>query len=49
MEFRRQPLRCGATATVGQASSFETLVNVRGVGEVPGVFIRAPKIETWTR
>jgi 5'-phosphate synthase pdxT subunit len=31
-----------------QASSFETLVNVRGVGEVPGVFIRAPKIETWT-
>ena len=31
-----------------QTSSFETLVNVRGVGEIPGVFIRAPKIETWT-
>ncbi len=31
-----------------QISSFETLVNVRGVGEVPGVFIRAPKIETWS-
>ncbi|MGD0690723.1 MAG: pyridoxal 5'-phosphate synthase glutaminase subunit PdxT [Acidimicrobiales bacterium] len=31
-----------------QTSSFETLVNVRGVGEVPGVFIRAPKIETWS-
>ncbi len=30
-----------------QTSSFETLVNVRGVGEIPGVFIRAPKIETW--
>jgi 5'-phosphate synthase pdxT subunit len=30
-----------------QASSFETLVNVRGAGEIPGVFIRAPKIETW--
>ncbi|MGB8195701.1 MAG: pyridoxal 5'-phosphate synthase glutaminase subunit PdxT [Acidimicrobiales bacterium] len=31
-----------------QISSFETLVNVKGVGEVPGVFIRAPKIETWS-
>ena len=31
-----------------QTSIFETLVNVRGVGEVPGVFIRAPKIETWS-
>lgn len=30
-----------------QRSSFETLVNVRGVGEIPGVFIRAPKVETW--
>ena len=30
-----------------QISSFETMVRVRGVGEVPGVFIRAPKIETW--
>jgi len=24
------------------------MVNVKGVGEVPGVFIRAPKIETWS-
>jgi len=31
-----------------QISSFETLVNVKGLGEVPGVFIRAPKIETWS-
>jgi len=31
-----------------QISSFETMVNVMGVGEVPGVFIRAPKIETWS-
>ncbi len=30
-----------------QISSFEASVNVRGVGEVPGVFIRAPKIEHW--
>ena len=31
-----------------QISSFETMVEVKGVGEVPGVFIRAPKIETWS-
>ncbi len=31
-----------------QISSFETLVNVKGLGEVPGVFIRAPKIESWS-
>jgi pyridoxal 5'-phosphate synthase pdxT subunit len=30
-----------------QISSFETILDVKGVGEVPGVFIRAPKIETW--
>ena len=30
-----------------QISSFETTLNVRGVGEVPGVFIRAPKIERY--
>ena len=30
-----------------QISSFETTLNVRGIGEVPGVFIRAPKIESW--
>jgi 5'-phosphate synthase pdxT subunit len=31
-----------------QIASFESTVNVAGVGEVPGVFIRAPKIETWS-
>ena len=31
-----------------QIASFESPVNVAGVGEVPGVFIRAPKIETWS-
>ena len=31
-----------------QIASFETTVNVRDVGSVPGVFIRAPKIETWS-
>jgi pyridoxal 5'-phosphate synthase pdxT subunit len=31
-----------------QIASFETNVTVEGVGEVPGVFIRAPKIETWS-
>jgi pyridoxal 5'-phosphate synthase pdxT subunit len=31
-----------------QIASFESTVNVVGVGEVPGVFIRAPKIETWS-
>ena len=31
-----------------QIASFETPVDVAGVGTVPGVFIRAPKIETWS-
>ena len=31
-----------------QIASFESPVTVEGVGEVPGVFIRAPKIETWS-
>jgi 5'-phosphate synthase pdxT subunit len=31
-----------------QIASFESMVHVEGVGEVPGVFIRAPKIETWS-
>jgi 5'-phosphate synthase pdxT subunit len=31
-----------------QIASFETKVTVAGVGDVPGVFIRAPKIETWS-
>jgi pyridoxal 5'-phosphate synthase pdxT subunit len=30
-----------------QVASFETVLDVRGLGEVPGVFIRAPKIESW--
>ena len=30
-----------------QIASFETPVDVEGVGTVPGVFIRAPKIESW--
>ena len=32
-----------------QIASFETPVDVEGVGTVPGVFIRAPKIETWSQ
>jgi 5'-phosphate synthase pdxT subunit len=32
-----------------QIASFESMVQVEGVGEVPGVFIRAPKIETWSK
>ena len=31
-----------------QIASFETIVEVQGIGAVPGVFIRAPKIETWS-
>ncbi len=31
-----------------QIASFETTVDVDGVGTVPGVFIRAPKIESWS-
>ena len=31
-----------------QIASFETTVEVAGLGPVPGVFIRAPKIETWS-
>ena len=31
-----------------QIASFETTIEVDGVGEVPGVFIRAPKIESWS-
>jgi 5'-phosphate synthase pdxT subunit len=30
-----------------QIASFETQLNVKGIGEAPGVFIRAPKIERW--
>ena len=31
-----------------QIASFETSVQVKDVGDVPGVFIRAPKIEEWS-
>jgi 5'-phosphate synthase pdxT subunit len=31
-----------------QIASFEAPIDVKGVGSVPGVFIRAPKIETWS-
>jgi 5'-phosphate synthase pdxT subunit len=31
-----------------QIASFETTVNVKQLGPVPGVFIRAPKIESWS-
>jgi 5'-phosphate synthase pdxT subunit len=30
-----------------QIASFETSLDVKGLGDVPGVFIRAPKIERW--
>ena len=30
-----------------QVASFETTLDVAGIGAVPGVFIRAPKIEWW--
>ncbi|MDE3065224.1 MAG: pyridoxal 5'-phosphate synthase glutaminase subunit PdxT [Acidobacteriota bacterium] len=30
-----------------QVASFESTVRVAGVGEVPGVFIRAPRVEQW--
>ncbi len=32
-----------------QTQSFEKTIDVTGAGEVPGVFIRAPKIEAWGR
>ena len=31
-----------------QVASCETTLEVEGLGEVPGVFIRAPKIESWS-
>jgi 5'-phosphate synthase pdxT subunit len=46
--FDELPLSVRRNGYGRQISSFETLVNVKGVGEVPGVFIRAPKIETWS-
>ena len=46
--FDELPLSVRRNGYGRQISSFETRVNVKGVGEVPGVFIRAPKIETWS-
>ena len=46
--FDMLPLSVRRNGYGRQISSFETLVKVKGVGEVPGVFIRAPKIETWS-
>lgn len=31
-----------------QIASFETSIDVRGIGTIPGVFIRAPRIEQWS-
>jgi 5'-phosphate synthase pdxT subunit len=46
--FGALPLQVRRNGYGRQISSFETVVDVKGVGEVPGVFIRAPKIETWS-
>jgi 5'-phosphate synthase pdxT subunit len=46
--FRALPLAVRRNGYGRQIASFETIVNVKGIGEVPGVFIRAPKIETWS-
>jgi 5'-phosphate synthase pdxT subunit len=46
--FDELPLSVRRNGYGRQISSFETLVDVKGLGEVPGVFIRAPKIETWS-
>jgi 5'-phosphate synthase pdxT subunit len=47
--FDELPLSVRRNGYGRQISSFETLVNVKGLGDVPGVFIRAPKIETWSK
>lgn len=46
--FDALPLSVRRNGYGRQISSFETNVDVKGVGEVKGVFIRAPKIETWS-
>jgi 5'-phosphate synthase pdxT subunit len=46
--FGALPLAVRRNGYGRQISSFETIVEVKGVGKVPGVFIRAPKIETWS-
>ena len=45
--FDALPLAVRRNGYGRQISSFETTLSVRGVGEVAGVFIRAPKIERW--
>jgi pyridoxal 5'-phosphate synthase pdxT subunit len=37
-----------ATATGARSRASRALVDVKGVGTVPGVFIRSPKIESWS-
>jgi len=46
--FGALPLSVRRNGYGRQIASFETSVEVRGLGAVPGVFIRAPKIETWS-
>ena len=46
--FKALPLSVRRNGYGRQIASFETPVLVNGVGTVPGVFIRAPKIETWS-
>ncbi len=46
--FAALPLSVRRNGYGRQIASFETPVTVAGVGTVPGVFIRAPKIETWS-
>jgi 5'-phosphate synthase pdxT subunit len=46
--FKALPLSVRRNGYGRQIASFETPVRVDGVGTVPGVFIRAPKIETWS-
>ncbi len=45
--FDALPLSVRRNGYGRQISSFETNVDVKGLGGVPGVFIRAPKIERW--
>ena len=46
--FKALPLAVRRNGYGRQIASFETPVHVDGLGTVPGVFIRAPKIETWS-
>jgi 5'-phosphate synthase pdxT subunit len=46
--FAALPLAVRRNGYGRQIASFESLVDVKGIGAIPGVFIRAPKIETWS-